>query len=54
MAMRIRSGMSKDETMAYLSNFGSNGGERVIIAHLDEAMAALRGENGTHVVADDG
>ncbi len=28
--------------------------ERVIIAHLDEAMAALRGENGTHVVADDG
>ena len=29
-------------------------GERVIIAHLDEAIAALRGENGTHVVADDG
>ena len=34
--------------------FVESGGEPVIIAHLDEAMAALRGENGTHVVADDG
>ena len=34
--------------------FLDGGGERVIIAHLDEAMAALRGETGTHVVTDDG
>lgn len=33
--------------------FLEGGGERVIIAHLDEAMAALRGEAGTHIVADD-
>ncbi|MEK9723921.1 MAG: carbamate kinase [Rhodospirillaceae bacterium] len=33
--------------------FLEGGGERVIIAHLDDAMAALRGETGTHVVADD-
>lgn len=32
--------------------FLEGGGERVIIAHLDDAMAALRGETGTHVVAD--
>lgn len=30
------------------------GGERVIICHLQEAMAALRGETGTHIVAADG
>jgi carbamate kinase len=34
--------------------FLEGGGERVIIAHLEEAMAALKGETGTHVVADDG
>ena len=32
--------------------FLEGGGERVIIGHLDEAMAALRGDTGTHVVAD--
>ncbi len=32
--------------------FLEGGGERVIIAHLQDAMAALRGETGTHVVAD--
>lgn len=30
------------------------GGERVVICHLQEAMAALRGETGTHIVAADG
>ena len=34
--------------------FLEGGGERVIIAHLKDAGAALRGEAGTHVVADDG
>ncbi len=34
--------------------FLEGGGERVIIAHLDEAMPALRGETGTHIVAGDG
>lgn len=29
------------------------GGERVVICHLQEAMAALRGETGTHIVAAD-
>ena len=33
--------------------FLEGGGERVIVAHLDEAMAALRGETGTHIVPDD-
>ena len=33
--------------------FLEGGGERVIIAHLDQAMPALRGETGTHVVAGD-
>ncbi|MDA7948209.1 MAG: carbamate kinase [Hyphomicrobiaceae bacterium] len=33
--------------------FLEGGGERVIIAHLDKAMPALRGETGTHVVAGD-
>ena len=33
-------------------DFLERGGERVIIAQLDEAMAALNGETGTHVVAD--
>jgi carbamate kinase len=33
--------------------FLEGGGERVIIAHLEEAIPALRGETGTHVVADD-
>lgn len=32
--------------------FLDGGGERVIIAHLNEAEAALRGETGTHIVAD--
>jgi len=34
--------------------FLEGGGERVIVAHLDEAMAALNGETGTHIVPDDG
>ncbi|MFT5509742.1 MAG: carbamate kinase [Hyphomicrobiaceae bacterium] len=34
--------------------FLEGGGERVIIADLGEAMAALRGEAGTHVVSDNG
>ncbi len=33
--------------------FLEGGGKRAVIAHLDEAMAALRGEAGTHVVADE-
>ncbi len=33
--------------------FLDGGGEHVIIAHLKEAMAALRGEAGTHIVPDD-
>jgi DnaK suppressor protein len=32
--------------------FLEGGGTRVIIAHLDQAGAALRGEAGTHVVAE--
>jgi carbamate kinase len=32
--------------------FLEGGGERAIIGHLDEAMAALRGDSGTHIVAD--
>ena len=31
--------------------FLEGGGERVIIAHLEEAMSALRGDSGTHIVA---
>lgn len=34
--------------------FIEGGGERVVIAHLEDAMAALAGEAGTHIVADDG
>jgi carbamate kinase len=34
--------------------FLEGGGERVIIAHLMDAEAALRGEAGTHIVADNG
>ena len=30
------------------------GGKRCIIAHLNEALPALRGETGTHIVADHG
>jgi len=33
--------------------FLEGGGERVIIAHLEEAMSALRGDSGTHIVAGD-
>jgi len=33
--------------------FLEGGGERVIIGHLDQAVAALTGETGTHIVADD-
>ena len=33
--------------------FLEGGGERVIIAHMDEAMTALHGEAGTHILADD-
>jgi len=32
--------------------FLKGGGRRVIVAHLDQAQAALRGDAGTHVVAD--
>ena len=32
--------------------FLDGGGERVVIGQLEQAMAALRGETGTHVVAD--
>ena len=34
--------------------FVDGGGERAIIAHLEEAMSALHGETGTHIVAGDG
>ncbi len=34
--------------------FLEGGGERAIIAHLEQGPAALRGETGTHVVADEG
>ncbi len=34
--------------------FLESGGERVIVGHLDQAMAALTGETGTHIVAEDG
>jgi len=37
-----------DAALAFLAG----GGRRVIIAHLHDAMAALRGEAGTHVVPD--
>ena len=33
--------------------FLEGGGKRVVIGHLDEALPALRGETGTHVLADD-
>jgi carbamate kinase len=33
--------------------FLEGGGERVIIGHLEEAVAALGGETGTHIVQDD-
>ena len=33
--------------------FLEGGGERAIIAHLEQAMPALRGETGTHIFAGD-
>lgn len=33
--------------------FLEGGGERVIIAHIEDAVAALRGQAGTHIVPDD-
>jgi carbamate kinase len=33
--------------------FIEGGGQRAIIAHLEEALPALRGDAGTHIVADD-
>jgi carbamate kinase len=33
-----------------LIRFLEGGGRRAIIAHLEQAMPALRGETGTHVV----
>ena len=33
--------------------FLEGGGERAIIAHIDEAMAAIEGQAGTHIVSDD-
>ena len=32
--------------------FLDGGGKRVVIGRLDEAMSALRGESGTHIIAD--
>jgi len=34
--------------------FLESGGERVIVAHLNEVMPALHGEAGTHITADEG
>ena len=34
--------------------FLDGGGERVIVAHLDEAMAALHGETGRHIFPNHG
>lgn len=34
--------------------FLETGGKRVVVGHLNEALAALRGETGTHVVPDGG
>jgi carbamate kinase len=34
--------------------FLEGGGKRVVIGHLSEAMPALSGETGTHILADDG
>ena len=33
--------------------FLEGGGERAIVAEVEEAMPALRGETGTHIVAGD-
>jgi carbamate kinase len=33
--------------------FLEGGGKRVVIGHLDQALPALMGETGTHVLADD-
>ena len=33
--------------------FLEGGGKRVVIGHLDEAVSALTGETGTHIIADD-
>ena len=33
--------------------FLEGGGKRVVIGHLSAAMPALRGETGTHILADD-
>ena len=33
--------------------FLERGGKRVVIGHLEDALAALRGETGTHILADD-
>ncbi len=33
--------------------FIDRGGRRAIIGHLEEALPALHGETGTHIVADD-
>ena len=38
-----------DATIRFLEG----GGERVIIGYLNDAMGALRGDSGTHIVADD-
>jgi carbamate kinase len=34
--------------------FLERGGKRAIIGHLREALPALRGETGTHIVFDEG
>jgi len=45
----VRMASREDESMAFIEG----GGEHAIIAHVEEAMPALRGETGTHVFADD-
>ena len=42
-------GPKVDATIGFLEG----GGERVVIAHLNEALPALRGETGTHIRPDD-
>jgi carbamate kinase len=32
--------------------FLDGGGERAVIGHLEEAMASLRGDTGTHILTD--
>lgn len=40
------------DSLVVAIRFIENGGKRVIIAHLEDALPALRGETGTHIHAD--